>query len=246
MKSKILIISLLLFSNISLFSQVVGSLLKVQGESIISATPEEMIVNIPILVKDSLYSKCSDQLIAKYNNLVSDLNKNGIQKEVIKTDRMQITESYKWSSEGQKFEGYAGSINVLIELKYDAATLNKIIMTLNEKDIKLTYNVRFQLSKEQKESLLQKSIENAVSDATNKANIISKSTGLKLVEIKEINFGYVAASDNLLTTVSVVGYGTQPRTKMTGSITAINSDTPLNPQEMDVSKSIGIIWYIEK
>jgi uncharacterized protein YggE len=246
MKSKILIISLLLFSNISLFSQVVGNLLKIQGESIISATPEEMIVEIPVSVKDSLYSKCSDQLIGKYNNLVSELNKNGIKKDIIKADRMQISESYKWSSDGQKFEGYAGTINVLIELKYDAATLNKIIMTLNEEDIKLTYNVRFQLSKEQKESLLKKSIENAISDATNKANIISKSTGLKLVEIKEINFGYVATSDNLLTTVSVLGYGTQPRTKMTGSTAAINPDTPLNPQEMEISKSIGIIWRIEK
>ena len=230
----------MLFSNIALFSQVAGDQLKVQGESVISATPEEMVVNIPILVKDSLYSKCSDQLMAKYNDLVSDLNKNGIKKEIVKTDRMQITENYKWSSEGQKFDGYAGTINVLIELKYDVLTLNKIIKTLSGKDMKLTYNVQFQLSKEQRETLLQKSIENAIGDATNKANIISKSLGLKLIGVKDVNFGYVSSGNEVLA----------PMYKMRMSVSDSRgpeaSINELNPQEIDISKSIGIIWYIGK
>jgi len=241
MKSKILIISFLLFSNISLFSQVVGDQLKVQGESVISATPEEMVVNIPISVKDALYSKCSDQLMAKYNNLVTDLNKNGIKKEIVKTDRMQITENYKWSSEGQKFEGYDGTINVLIELKYDAVSLNKIIKSLSGRDMKLTYNVQFQLSKEQRETLLQKSIENAIGDATNKADIISKSLGLKLIGVKDINFGYVSSSNEVLAPMYKMRMSVSDDIR--GSEASINE---LNPQEIDISKSIGIIWYIGK
>jgi len=229
---------LIVINSIYLFSQVDGNLLKIQGQSSISDIPEDMTINIPVMVQDSIYLNCSDRLMEKYNKLLKELIQNGIEKEIIKSDRLQITESYNYGMSVRKFEGYNGIINVIISLKYDPSKLNQIVRILKNKDLSLTYNVTFQLSEEQKNDLLQKSIENAIKDAKNKAKIISGALGLKLIEIKEINFGYVSPKNDELTLYDDIAF----------SMAANDSETDiiLYPQKMEINKSIGIIWSIGK
>jgi uncharacterized protein len=234
-------LSVLLLSSLCLSAQLSGNLLKVQGQSVISETPEDMTINITVKSKDSVYEKCSDKLIARYNKLIYELVQAGIEKDIIQTGNIDINEIFNWEDRTRKFEGYNGTISIYISSKYDQKRLNSIIKSLKSNDLNLSYNVLFQLSTEQKDKLLQKSIENAIKDATNKAEIISHSMGLKLTGIKEINFGYVSPEIDNLTQESLAFC---VEGEVLGESTT--SDLMLNPQKMEVVKSIGIIWEIGK
>ncbi|MDD4972305.1 MAG: SIMPL domain-containing protein [Paludibacter sp.] len=243
MKTKLIILSFLLLSSISLFSQVNGNLLKVKGESIIYATPEDMTINVSVTIKDPNYILCSDKLIEKYNSLVNELSRCGIDKKMIMTDGLEITENNTWSAEGRKFESYNGSVNVSIELKYDPKKLNILVNAIKNKDLALTYHVNFNLSKEQKEALVKESIEKAISDATNKAKIILEALGLKIIEIKDINFGEVSYGNDQLIYEEDHAYGAEIADLEERKTT---HELWLSPQKMNIEKSIAIVWRIEK
>jgi uncharacterized protein len=225
----------------SLFGQLSGNRLKVSGESIVYDVPEEMIIRIPLEIKDSSYSRCTELLINRYNMLVNNFKRIDIGKDEIKIDRMNIGENYSWESGRRTFAGYAGTLSLLLTKNYDSQTLNKIVKVIKESDIKLLYSVDFQLSESQKKILLEKSIENAILDAKTKANIIAKSMGIQLVNIFEINYGYVNRSDEL----------TSGRDYVSISVADIKGNDSegtldLNPQKMKIEKSINIIWDIKQ
>ena len=225
----------------SLFGQLSGNHLKVSGESIVYDVPEEIIIRIPLEIKDSSYNRCTELLINRYNMLVNNFKQIDIGKDEIKIDKMNIEEYYSWENEHRKFAGYAGTLSLLLTKNYDSQTLNKIIKVIKESDIKLLLSIDFQLSESQKEILLEKSIENAILDAKTKANIIAKSMGIQLVNIFEINYGYVNLSDELTS-------GRDNVSIRVVDIKGSNSDETLNlnPQKMKIDKSISIIWNIKQ
>ena len=238
MRMKTLIISAFLLISLNLFSQINGNLLKVEGESILSETPEEMCVGIPVNSKDSIYSKCYDKLIEKYNFLILELTKNGISKEIIRTNRLNIEESYNWNEKERKSDGYVGLLEVSITLKYTPENLNKILKSLNNNSYNILYAISFQLSQEQRNILLEKAIQEAITDAKNKAKTIAESLNLKLVEIKEINFGFNSDINDPLVNRKQIRY--------VAACVADNQNLQLNPEKLEIQKSIGIIWRIEK
>jgi Protein of unknown function (DUF541). len=214
--------------------------LKVSGESIVYEIPEEMTINIPLEIKDSSYSRCTELLINRYNMLVNNFKQVEIRKDEIKIDEMNVGENISWESGRREAAGYAGKLSLQLTKNYDNQTLNKIIKVLNDSDLKNSYSIGFQLSDSQKKILLEKSIENAILDAKTKAKIIAKSMGIELVNILEINFGYVNQTD-------VLTIGTDELI----SVPDIRGDSTertldLNPQKMEIEKSISIIWDIKQ
>ena len=115
-----------------------------------------------------------------------------------------------------------------------------IIETLKSEEFKFGYNISFKLSEKQKNEQLEKAINLAVEDAANKARIIAKAMNIELEEILEINFGYSSPSFELLTRA-------ESKTMMYN----IQNDEgglqlDLNPQLIEIRKSVGIIWEIEQ
>jgi hypothetical protein len=233
-----LLVGILLFSSMSVSSQVNENLLKIQGDAIIYAVPEVLIVNIPIQTKDSIYENCSKELINKYNQLKDALIKNNIDEKSIKSDKLSINENYSYLSHERKFDGYVGSINVTIELTYTANKLNSIINTLKNESFKFGYNLSFKLSENQKNTQLEKAIELAIRDAKNKADIIAKSINITLVGIQEINFGYTNSRNDLLIVENEMVFSIMDDD--------VEMEINLNPQMISIHKSIGIIWKIEQ
>lgn len=239
MKFRLLFSAFLLFISFNLFSQIQGNLLKVKGESVVYSIPEDIVFNMSISVKDSMYDACSKKLVDRYNKLLTMLIKCGIQKDIITTTGIDISTSYERDEDGKRiFVGYSGSMNVILEMKFDQSILNRLISALRNKDIQQTFNLDFKLSKEQKERLLELAIQNAIGDAKNKAMIISKNLGLNLIEITEINYGYVASNfDELIEE----GEEFKSQEEFNGS-----ENLQLNPNKMAINKNISIIWRIEK
>lgn len=237
MRIKFILLQILVFSCLNSISQSSSTELKVQGESHFSETPEEMIVYIDVDAKDSIYSICSEDLLKRYNHLIEILTDGGIEREIIKTRDFKIKENYDWEKGVRIPRGFIGSMNVILTLKYSPEKLNSIIGTLKNNDQKFTYTISFQLSDNQKNELLEKAIKFAVEDATLKAKFISESLNLKLVGIKEINFGYITPREDIFAGGGLFDSYFQEE-KMTNGIV-------LNPQKIEIRKSIGIIWEVK-
>ncbi len=230
----------LLLLSMSLFSQENKNVVKVQGDAIFQVAPEILVVNIPIQVKDQVYENCSKQLVSKYILLKEALVKNNIKEEDIKSDNLSVNENYIWDQRERKFDGYIGSLRVTIEQEYTVEKLSAIIETLKIEDFKFGYNITFKLSEKQKSDQLEKAINLAVEDATNKAQIIAEAMNIELDEILEINFGYSAPTFEPLA-----------RVESKAMMYNIQNDEgelqlDLNPQLIEIRKSIGIIWKIEQ
>lgn len=71
------------------------------------------------------------------------------------------------------------------------------MQTLNEQGA-VNFHLSFKLSNEQKDKLLQKSIELAIEDAKTKAKHIANALNVNLGEIREINFEYVNYEEDML------------------------------------------------
>lgn len=237
MKFKVLIIIALALIVSGSYAQISGNILKVKGEAVMYQVPELMMVSIPIQSKSNSYEECSDQLFKIFNSLKKELIKSGIEEKFINSDRLRIHENFQWIEREKKSDGYIGSINVTIELEHKPEVLKNIINVLKDDQFKFGYALSFKLSRKQVNELQEKAIRAAIEDATNKAKIIAESLNIELLEIKEVNYGYISGGRDLLVVENDV------EIKMAGSA---KSDIDLNPQEMQIRKTIGVIWEIEQ
>ena len=135
--------NIMLFVLISLlgmnaFCQTDNNEIKVQGKAIIYETPELMVVNISVSAKDSIYSECSDKLVQNYNLMEKAFMNNGISKKVLKSDGLNINESYSWSGRERKNDGYSGNISVVLELPYNPDSLNTVMKALKGNEFSAT------------------------------------------------------------------------------------------------------------
>ncbi|PKQ60553.1 hypothetical protein BZG02_18995 [Labilibaculum filiforme] len=232
---------IILALSLTCLAQAKENVLKVKGNAILYQIPEIMYVNIPIQVSDSLYENCSFKLAQIHKELKQRLIKNGIKKSNIKTDDLSIGEKTKWTREGRIPDGFQGSVSMKIEMTYSLEKLSVVINTLKDEVFNFGYNVNFGLSEEQKSKTLEKSIELAINDAQVKASIIAKKLNIKLLEIKEINFGYSAGDFDILTPEDDVVF------------CIVDEDQPeetikidINPKKIKINKTINVIWKIER
>ena len=233
---------IILVLNLTCFAQSEANVLKIKGNAILYQIPEIMYVNIPIQVSDSLYENCSFKLAKIHKELKQRLIKNGIEKINIKTDDLSVGEKTKWTREGRIPDGFQGSVSMKIEMKYSQEKLSVVINTLKDEVFNFGYNVDFGLSEEQKSKTLEKSIELAIDDAEVKAQIIAKKMNMKLLEIKEVNFGYSDGDFDILTPESEAVFCVIEEEEDSDESVEIY----ISPKKIKINKTVNVIWKTER
>ena len=226
------------FSALPLTAQTGGSVLKVQGEAVIRTTPEDMVIRIPIEVKDVEYKATSDKLIRTYNNLVDALVKAGLNRDTLKSNSLQITEDYTYIDRERKLVGYVGRIQMMIDMHHDTKMLQKIMQTLADERFRFGYQLNFKLSKSQEDSLTAEAIKKATFDARQKADILATALDVRLLEIKEINYGYDQPGGGIPVF--------RDQMMMSKEADSQGGNLQLNPQEIEMRKEVRVIWAIGK
>ena len=219
-------------------AQTNDNVLKVQGIAEVKAVPAVMIINIPLQAKDPDYEKCTNKLTSVFNNLTAALVKVGIDKKTIKSNQLNITEDYKYVDRDRVLIGYIGNINLEIELENNSKNLQKVMQTLNDERFKFGYNVGFKLSESQKDSLREEAIKAAVSDAKQKAKTLAESLDVRLGKIRVVNFEYEDGGNQPLMMQKSMRYA------MTAD--SVGESIELNPKEISITKTVGIIWLLEQ
>ena len=184
---KIALVTVVFFLAAKSYSQEFSSL-TVEGKAIIKEIPENILISISLTSTNPDYGECSDNLIKASNDLQKDLITRNINSKSIKANRFSVQEDYEYQSGERIKKGYQGVIELTIEDKFSNQMLNSIMEIMKKAEYKFGYSVEFTLSDLQKQNLINYAIENSVSDAKQKAEIIAKSSGIDLVKIKSITY----------------------------------------------------------
>lgn len=222
--------------------------LLVRGMAILKATPEILTVRIDIDSEDEKYNKCQEQLMKKIEQTKSLFIKNGIAKESIHTNKLNITEKRLYQANSNEKVVFAGRASFFIEHTYSIEYATKILKGLRNDSLVVHYNLAFTLSEEQKSELRQKAIAIALQDAREKALAIASGAKVKLLKINSINFtdaeygGYSIDSD----LVRENDLAEQQVFASVGSPGQNNNTIDFNPKEIGIKKVVTVEWMIEE
>lgn len=198
-----------------------------------------MNVNIPLQAKKDTYEGTSNELTKTFNDLQAALVKAGIDADEIKSNSMNINPDYRYVDRVQQLVGYIGSIRLTIELEHNQENMNAIVNTLKNDAFNFGYNLSFSLSEDQKETLLEEALTKAVEDGENKAAILAKALGVRVITLEEVNYGYMSGGSDVLRPMmrSADAY----EMKSDGG-----QELTLNPSEIEIHKEVGLIWKVAK
>lgn len=253
MKKNILLLSAFFCLTINLIGQVPqqqtkDNTLLVRGMAIFKATPELLTVRIDIDSEDEKYNKCQEHLMKKIEQTKSLFIKNGIAKESIHTNKLNIAEKRLYQANNNEKIVFAGRASFHIEHPYSIEYATKILTVLRNDSLVVHYNLAFTLSEEQKSELRKKAITVALQDAREKALAIASGANVKLLKINSINFtdaeygGYSIDSD-LIREIDLAEQQVFANVGYTGQN---NNTIDFNPKEIGIKKVVTVEWMIEE
>ena len=225
------------------FQQQSDNSLRVEGVFITKEKPEK--VNFVISVKNQSFDfkNCSDSLLIIITDISGILIENGIDKAIIRVSEIAVNENYEYESNIRTRQGFIGSARIEIQDNFSKNFTEKIFKSINLFKYEIGYNVKFSLSEEQKEKLRKISLEKAMDDAKQKAEIIAIQNDLELIKINRITldeisgFGYRQDQYDLVKEEEII-----PITRHDG----FYSELELNPKEISIVKTVFIEWKIKK
>jgi uncharacterized protein len=239
---KSIFVMILLFLSWNMFSQELGTL-TVEGKAIIKEVPENVLITINLNSVDSIYSICSDNLTKNSINLQNDLVKQGIDSKTIKANNFRIEENREFQNGNYKKLGYKGLIELTIEGKFSNQLLSTIMEIMKKSEYSFNYSVSFILSEEQKQALINYAIENAISDAKTKAEIIARAANIELVNIKSITYNNdYKFPDPESGFYDRVRYRAPLLATITGAAHKESNGISINQEEMTAEKTVTIEW----
>lgn len=240
---KISLFIAVIFTSLNIFSQEYSSLV-VEGKAIIKEVPENIFITINLTSSNSDYAICSDKLIQASNKLQKDLIDLGINSKTIKANKFSVQEEYDFNYQNgaRTKKGYQGLIELTIEDKFSNQILTTIMETMKKTDYKFSYTVEFILSDSQRQNLVNFAIENSVSDAKQKAEIIAKAAGIDLIKIKSVTYPIQYKQyDFEADMFNRVRYRA-PMVAMTGSVGSDFNGISINQEEIAIEKTVTIEW----
>jgi uncharacterized protein YggE len=236
--------SIFLFLTWISYSQEFSSL-TVEGKAIIKEVPENVLITINLISSDPDYIICSDKLTNNSNNLQKDLINQGIDSKIIKANNFRIEENNQYQNGGLKKLGYNGLIELTIESKYSNQLLSIIMEVLKKNEYKFSYSVQFILSELQKQVLINYAIENAITDAKTKAEIIAKAANIELFKIKSIIYTNEFKYYNFDSDVFDRVYYRPPPPMLAQIVKPASDDSngiTINQKELAVEKLVTVEW----
>lgn len=209
----------------------------VKGIGNVSAKPDLIIITMSMTTTAPEYSKtmeCAAKDIEAIRNAIISVNHT---KQDLKTTNFNIStyyESYKdakgnWK---EKFEGYKCIHSLKLEFDFDMKFLGQTLTAISGCGAPPEFQITF--SVKDKNAVSAKLLENAVANAKEKANILSKAAGVKLGEIESIDYswGEVRLYSN---------------TKFSDDL-CLESEIKameIEPEEIEAADTVTVIWGIE-
>jgi len=190
---KYLIVFVLLFTSLMVFSGCAAQQatteipsIDVVGTGKITTEPDTVEIRISV-VTESKNKNVQEINAEKTQKVIDALTNLGLEKEEMETQNVNFYPLRHWTEKGgEQITGYRAE-NTLVIKTQKIEKAGQIADTAVEKGAQRIGNLSFSLSDEGKEKLLDKAIEEAVSDAKKQAEAVAKAADVEIVGIENIS-----------------------------------------------------------
>jgi uncharacterized protein YggE len=190
MKPIHLILFVFLTCSIASFAQTQKApALEIQGEASLKVKPDLAVVTISFNAINMVFNKAVQDVNSKNETLLKQLEKSGFKKEEIKSSSFTAGKNIIWSRDRSIDSGYVASQTVILEFSYNKERVTKLVDSFSESTIGLEFNFDFILSQAKIKEVKHKLIELCIIDAKEKAEIIARTSLIKLNAIQSIQYG---------------------------------------------------------
>lgn len=201
----------------------------VSGEGSITAVPDTATINLGITVSKPTVKEAQAEANSTIKKIQDDLKKLGIPEKNIKTVNYNLNPAYDWSAGRNKITGYEINTNLQVKVT-DLEKINQVIDTATADGANLMNNLQFSVNDDKLKDLQEQAREEAVKQAKQKAQDLSKVSGLKLgklIDVQESSSPIIRpmALDNL-----AVGKSTTP------------AETQIAPGEQEIKSTITLSY----
>ena len=211
--------------------------IRVKGKGSILVKPDA--IKIAITAESSYwnYDETIEQS-ARCTRILRDAMQNaGLDPKKLKTSYFLINSKYdRYRDENgdykEKFAGYEYEHRTYIEFDNDNKILGKVLYELAHCDVEVNFDIKYTVK--DKEKVKNDLLEKAVEDATTKAKVLAKASGVKLKEILNIDYSwgeieiYSSPMDDLMVCEAASTY-----------------DIDIEADDIDVQDTVTITWTIE-
>lgn len=210
--------------------------LVITGKGRLSVTPDLATIKFPIKVEDKGYGVAVEKLTQIVNLLTETIESLGVEKTALKTEAFRVDTHHvrNKKTERNDFVGFSAQHHLTLEIPLDNTLLNKIVIGIVNLDQGVEFKISFGVR--DKESCMQRLIENAIRNAKEKAAIIAKASDLKLKEIVNINYSF---SDIYLHSETELEYDSDILLEYQRPMPSIT------PTDIDLSENVTVTWRIE-
>ncbi len=194
--------------------------------------PDTATLNIGVVVQSETAKEASDENAALMSAVMAELKALGLQDKEIQTSYVSVSPVYNYST-AQTITGYSASNSVQITTtKLD--NLSEIIDRSTAAGANDIGSISFSVSDDKQKQLSEDLMNEAVADASSKADTLAKSLG---VEITGVRTSSISESERFQSILRIDMATTE---KGSGAVS-----TPIQPGESTVSMSVQVTYYIE-
>lgn len=219
--------------------------IRITGKGKIRLRPDMTRITITLEGTYPEYSEALRHSTQDTDQIKDILSAFGFERSDLKTLNFGVDTAYEGYNENgiykQKFVGYIFRHQMKVEFASDNDRLGKILYALAHcpvnPEFKLSYTVKDQEAA--KNELLGK----AVTDAREKAAVLTQAAGVRLKDIQRIDYSWGQIdfevrpmSRNMLTEAKVDGFSAS---------SSASYDVDIEPDDIEVSDTVTVVWEIQ-
>lgn len=214
--------------------------LRVTGKGILSLKPDTIVVKFTSSAVYDDYAEAIAMASEATKDLKAVIAKAGIDSELLKTRNLDVKPKYDtWYDDKnhmhKKFIGYKYTHNSKIKIDNDNKILGKLLYEVSASPLDVRFDISYTVKdiEKSKNDLLRE----AIKDAKEKAQILSKEAGVKLKGIVDINYSW-----------GEIEIYSEPLSLMDSQICAAplkSFDIDIDADDIDVNDTVTVVWEIE-
>jgi len=214
----------------------------VKGIGKVSASPDLLVLDLNLEVVEHEYDKAMLIATEHLDTLCAAVVSAGHDKKALKTTQFNVNTKYdsyrdKSNNWKQKFIGYCCTHGLRLEFDLDMKKLGVTLGAIADCPAKPKFSIKF--SVKDPTAMSEQLLRNAIENAKQKAEVLTTAAGVKLGEIKRIDYNWsehhLYSQTDFCVAESSVDYSASPR--------ALAMD--IEPEDIDVSDTVTVIWEME-
>ncbi len=206
--------------------------IRVRGSAKVSAAPDWVVIFFDIESRQYSYAECMAQLNQQTENLRSELQKVGLEKESLKTTQFNISTNFEWLKDKHVFRGYKAKHDLNVEFPFNKEYLNQVLYVLGRTESEASFSILFKVK--DPEPFRQQALAEAVQNCRQKAEVLADAAGVKLGVLQHIDYSWSELRFEHRMDVCESDYS------MEASAPAYD----IEPEDVDISDSVTAIWAI--